>query len=416
LKRFSRREIVFVIFAATAAVIMLTGFISMNLAVAGKVGRAGDFLLPWRGVRAVFFEEIEPYGEIVARSVQMDVYQREVRAGEKPYLLDMPFQIVLLYAPLGIFGDAAVARGLYQLIAEASLLALALLSLQLSDWRPKWIFAILFFLLAGLGYYSFWSLIEGSPAILLGLVYAGILLSLRGGMDELTGALIAVSLYKWEIGGPLLVLVLLRILQQRRWRVVSGLFMALFIMMVVAFLVYPGWGLSFLRGTMANLRWNYGFTTGAIFTHMWPEWGERLGWALTAFLIIVLISEWRGGRGADSRRFHWTACLTLAATPLLGLRTEMQNLVVLLIPLAFIFAVVRERWKGGYWLGGILLALVFLVPWALFLGAGIPAGLREDLIFLFLPLFTVTGLYWIRWWAIRPPRTWLERANVAEYR
>lgn len=395
---------------------MLTGFISMNIAVAGKVGRAGDLLLPWRGVRAVFFDETEPYGETVARSVQMDVYQREARVGEKPYLLDMPFQIVLLYAPLGVFGDASVVRGLYRFVAEASLLALALLSLQLSDWRPRSFFAFLFFLLAGLGYYSLWSLIEGSPAILLGLVYAGILLSLRGGMDELAGTLIAVSLYKWEIGGPLLVLVLLRILQQRRWRVISGLFMTLFIMMVVAFLVYPGWGLSFLQSTMANLRWNYGLTTGAIFTQVWPEWGERLGWALSAFLIIMLISEWRGGRGADSRRFHWTACLTLAATPLLGLRTEMPNLVVLLIPLAFIFAVVRERWKGGYWLGGILLALVFLVPWALLLGAGIPAGLREDLIFLFLPLFTVTGLYWIRWWAIRPPRTWLERATVAEYR
>jgi hypothetical protein len=201
--------------------------------------------------------------------------------------------------------------------------------------------------------------------------------------------------------GPLLVLVLLRILQQRRWRIVSGLFMAFFIMMVVAFLVYPGWGLSFLRGTMANLRWNYGFTTSAIFTHMWPEWGERLGWALTAFLIIVLISEWRGGREADSRRFHWTSCLTLAATPLLGLRTEMQNLVVLLIPLAFIFAVVRERWKGGYWLGGTLLALVSLVPWALFLGAGIPAGLRRSDL-SFSAHFAMTGLYWIRWWAIRP--------------
>ena len=55
------------------------------------------------------------------------------------------------------------------------------------------------------------------------------------------------------------------------------------------------------------------------------------------------------------------------------------------------------------------------VPWALLLGAQIPEGWRKDLIFLFLPAFTVAGLYWIRWWAIRAPQTWLERATIREY-
>jgi hypothetical protein len=33
------------------------------------------------------------------------------------------------------------------------------------------------------------------------------------------------------------------------------------------------------------------------------------------------------------------------------------------------------------------------------------------LIFLFLPLFTLLGLYWIRWWAIRPPRIFTDLAR-----
>jgi len=91
-------------------------------------------------------------------------------------------------------------------------------------------------------------------------------------------------------------------------------------------------------------------------------------------------------------------------------------LVVLILPWAFILSVVRERWKAGYWLAGLLLLLVLLVPWGLFVGSVLTRQIRLDIIFLFMPVFTVIGLYWIRWWALRPPRTWLERAVNMEYR
>jgi hypothetical protein len=50
----------------------------------------------------------------------------------------------------------------------------------------------------------------------------------------------------------------------------------------------------------------------------------------------------------------------------------------------------------------------------LYLGGFLPANLRPDLAFLFLPVITVIGLYWVRRWAIRPPRTWTERATNPE--
>jgi hypothetical protein len=35
----------------------------------------------------------------------------------------------------------------------------------------------------------------------------------------------------------------------------------------------------------------------------------------------------------------------------------------------------------------------------------------QEIIFLFLPLSTLIGLYWIRWWAIRPPRILSDLVN-----
>lgn len=49
------------------------------------------------------------------------------------------------------------------------------------------------------------------------------------------------------------------------------------------------------------------------------------------------------------------------------------------------------------------------LPWLLYLGY-LPT-LRfstAETLYLFLPLFTLLGLYWMRWWMIRPPRTWMD--------
>lgn len=418
MRRWRGREIGFLVFAGVATMVIITAFIAMGTAAARLAGRGGDFLLPWRAARGFLFEDTEPYGAEIARQVQQDVYGREARAavGEKPYILDEPFPVELFFLPLGFIHEAAMARGVYLLVSESALLALTFLSLRLTDWQPRRLFTILFFLVSALNFYSLTSLLEGSPVFVLGVLYAGVLLALRSGSDELAGALMALSMHRLEIGGLFLLFVLLRVLRQQRWRVLSGVFMTLFVLLALSFFADPGWVLSYLRATLANLHWSYGLSPGVILTGLWPEWGPRLGWGLTGLLLVVLASEWAAGATGDFRRFYWAACLTLAVTPLAGVRSELQSLAVLIIPLALIFAVVRERWRAGYWLGGSLLLLLFAAPWAVSLGTFVPPGLRQQVIFLLLPGFTVAGLYWTRWWAIRPPRTWLERVSVPEYR
>ena len=83
---------------------------------------------------------------------------------------------------------------------------------------------------------------------------------------------------------------------------------------------------------------------------------------------------------------------------------------MLVIPLAFVFSVVYDRWRrAGAVVAFLLLLLVLLMPWALYLFA-LPMLKSNfgDILYLFLPVFTLLGLYWIRWWAIRPPRIWAD--------
>ncbi|MGC8857013.1 MAG: hypothetical protein ACP5QU_09450, partial [Anaerolineae bacterium] len=78
----------------------------------------------------------------------------------------------------------------------------------------------------------------------------------------------------------------------------------------------------------------------------------------------------------------------------------------------------RERWPHwGYTIVSLLLLFAFGLPWLLITQGISLAGLQPaEIVFLFYPLLTMLGLYWIRWWAVRLPRPWLERVARSEYR
>ena len=393
-----------IVFLAVCAALVFA-----NLTLKG----GGDFYVHWVGARAFLFDKIDPYsGEVPAR-VQQLVYGHSARAGDEPYIMDTPFQLLIFYYPFSLLSDPLLARALYALILELALFALAILSLRLTDWESPRIFAILFIFFAVFNFYTFQAIFEASPVLILGLLYVGILFALRAEMDEVAGALMAFSLYYWEVGAPFLILVVLRVYYEKRTRVFGGFFMTCFILFFLSFLSYPNWIIPFLRATTNNLRAGFGFNIRAILVDLFPAYGAIFGWILTIGLFILLGYEWSLARKGDFRRFYWTSCRSLAAAPLLGFRTEMEHLSVLIIPLALVFAIVRDRWyRFGNGLIILLMLLVFILPWILYLFAVNRFGaIAQEMIFLFLPLFTLIGLYWIRWWAIRPPRILSDFAN-----
>jgi hypothetical protein len=183
------------------------------------------------------------------------------------------------------------------------------------------------------------------------------------------------------------------------------------VLLAVSFLAHPGWFVPYLQATLAGLRAYHGTTAGALLAGYWPEAGARVAFGLAVTLLIVLGIEWWAARGGDFRRMAWTACLTLAATPLLAFRSEIGNLIVLLPGFTFLLAVIHDRWgRAGPWLASILLIASLAVPWIVYLRAVPSDESVVGLLFLFAPVLTILGLYWTRWWAIRPARTLMEQA------
>ena len=103
----------------------------------------------------------------------------------------------------------------------------------------------------------------------------------------------------------------------------------------------------------------------------------------------------------------WTASLTLVATPLLGVAYPFAGFVLLLLPFTLILSIIDSRWlTAGRLVILFMLAGVFTVTWLIVFRDNYQSA-------LFLPtsLALFVMLYWVRWWALHAPRTWLDQIN-----
>jgi hypothetical protein len=232
------------------------------------------------------------------------------------------------------------------------------------------------------------------------------------GLDELTGALMALSLFAWEVGLAFLVLFQWRAFREKRWRVLGGFAMTLTILLATSFLIYPDWVLPFLTAAAAMARSPHGFTSASILVALTPVYGARLAQGLSILVVGLLIIEWAAGRESDFRRFLWTACLALAAMPLSGLRTDTGQLVAIAPAFAIIYAAAMGKGRVHAWLGHAILLIACVLPWAVqarwhYLGD--PGS--QHVIGLLYPLTGLIGLYWTRWWFLHPHDTWMDQVR-----
>jgi hypothetical protein len=227
----------------------------------------------------------------------------------------------------------------------------------------------------------------------------------------LAGILLSLVAYQWEVGGLFFLFVIFFVFTNRRWGVLAGFGMAFFVMLVVAFLTNSGWGLPYIRAVLSAWYRGQNLTLEYILSTWLPNLNFPAGPVVSIALAILLFIEWWDSADAHFRRVVWTASLSLAATPLMGFPIFSSNHVVLILPFILIMALVWERWPRYRTLRVILLfLLVLLVPFGLYYRVvSIYDPLVLDLISILPPIAAILGLYWMRWWILRSPRTLFNR-------
>lgn len=396
---------------------ILAGLVWANLHFTRSWGGGTDFLVQWLSIRTFATSGVNPYDEGIRAELERMVYGQDAGSGQQKLKLISPLYLGALDLPFALTSDFPLARALWMLLLQAALALLAWLSIRLVNWRARWFSLLPLFLFIFFSYHGLRALVSGNPAILTALLIVWMLLALRSRRDELTGFLLALTTIQPQIVVFLVIFILLWTAAQRRWGVIVWFFASLAIMTTLGIFFSAEWPLEYLR-----VLWRYREffplgSPGRAFHTWWPGLGRQLGWLLTILLGGLLAVEWFAAIRKDFRWFLWTVCLTLAVSPWLGVPTDPRYFVTLFPVLILVLSVMEERMgASGRWLGLAGLLILFVGQWGLFAVRLSAETLdQQQFAFLFhLPLTAIIGLYWVRWWAIRPPRLYVEELRKNE--
>lgn len=408
----NRIKVISAIFSAIIIFALLAGLVIFNVFFVHSNPVDKKFLTPWLGMRTFLEIGNDPYGEPAAQRTQLLYYGKLAESGQDPLFLNQSFASVILYFPLALINDYTTARVVWMLLLELFLIGSAYLCRYLFEWKLPIFISAAYFILAILGSQAIIPLLENDQVILVFIFLLVGLIGVQKESDELSGAAFALAFFQPSVTAILCLMIFWWVLLNRRKRIIWGAMMAWGFLILASFGLFPGWFLPFIHSFKTEFVFVEYQSTFGFLSDLWPAIGLKVATVLTFGMIILLILEWRAALKRDFRWFLWVVSLTLATFPLVGIPTIADNNIIFLIPLTYILKVVADRLgRRKKWLYiGIIILLIFMVGWALWLGSlYFTDNVTYNTITFFAPSFLLlAGLYWIRWWATRPPRTWMD--------
>ncbi len=400
-----RRPLWTQIVTVLAVLIVLIALTIANFRFSEELPGGNDFLGRWMGARYWVQDGISPYDPQVSRASQQLIYGRAVdrEAGEDIQDFLYPFPAMIFFAPFGAL-PYTLARAIWMTILEIGLPILALIGIAIADWKPRRGVLISLLLFSVLWYQGTRAIIIGQFAVIEALLMAGALLAVKRGRDPLAGILLGLSIAKPQMAVLLIPFVFLWAAYARRWLIIAWGVGTIAGLLAVSVLLLPDWPLMWLQQLIEHPTYTVIGPPVEILADAFPSMSGVIAVALGGALALYLFWEWAKAAGKPDRWFQWTAALTIVITNLVAFRTATTNYVVLLPALCLVFAVLADRWgtKGDV---VILLMMAFILvgTWALFL-ATVEGNVEHPIMYLPLPILTLLGLWWARWWAIRAVR------------
>ena len=177
--------------------------------------------------------------------------------------------------------------------------------------------------------------------------------------------------------------------------------MVLALLFLIGMLLRTDWFMLFLRSMVYYVKYMNPTNIAKLIENWQPELGGRIGWAISGVFIVVLIAEWIINAQKNVNALEWVLALTLTVGFLVGIPNIGKHLFILWLPALYCIDKMQLRWeKRGIIYGGILTAVLFIVPWVCQLF--IFPDWKNPVSFLNLaaPLILVFLLFWNRWWII----------------
>jgi hypothetical protein len=382
----------------------LAGLTRMNYRFSVQNPGGNDFLTRWTGARKWLMEGISPYDQSVSQAAQETLYGRPAnpQQGESLGYFIYPLTSMIFYAPFGLL-EYLPARAVWMTVLELSIVGLSIVSMRLVRWQPKpvWIGSLILFGL--LWYHGVRAIILGSFAPIEALLIVAALYLILKDRDVGAGILLALSTSQPQMTFLLIPFVLMWAYSRRRFSLIRNFLISLLGLFILSLLFMPNWPMQMLWQwvDLSNYSARIGLLTSIIAAAV-PGLRTRLNIGMQIALWLYLFIEWVGAWKKESPWFLWTAMMTLVITNFVVLPPVTTHYVVLLPVFLLVFKIWRQRWEiVGNWVVGLVLLFLLIGLWLLFLNT-VDANIEHPAMYLPVPLFSLFGLWWVRWWAIRP--------------
>lgn len=406
-----RNPTIIVIILVVFIFVFLLGITRLNFQYSQQNPKMNNFQARWLGTRFLLLNGWSPYSDQTTSEIQNTVYGRQAREGEDPGYFVFPLYSILFYVPFALTQQYSLANAVWMTLLEVCIVGLIVASVTLSNWRPNLFILISLIIFTIFWYFTIRPVLNGNFSVVASFLIVISFLAIRAEMDSLAGFLLALGTIKPQIVLVLYIFIVLWAISNRRWMIISSLLGSLFLLSAAGSLFVPDWFVSFIRQIVLYSESKFITTAGSVMVFWLPGVGKQVGWLLTGVLLGLLIIEWRAAFRKQFNRFYWTALLTLAATPLIGIYSTIEYYIVLYPAMVMIFAVWDKRWgRFGQWLT-VLFLIVSSIGFWIYLLNGVERGIQPDLdpvIFYLFPIMIIFGLYWVKWWAMRPVRLPLE--------
>ncbi len=378
---------------------------------------AGEgFSIQFTGIQALVKAGSDPYSDQVTTQIRQSV------AWENAFVKDIyprytsPLYSGLVVFPFTLLGDKILAHALWMTTELILVFSMLLLCLRLTNWKPSWYSFLLISLGTVFSYHVVMPWLDGGLSIWAAFFLVIGMVAIGANRQEVSGIFMALAMVMPQMVILPVIFTLIWCVSAKKRAVVLWFFSALILLSVISLFLVPDWIIQYIR-----LLYNFSavFPPGSprlFFSSNFPGLGQQIGWLVTGLSVIILVFEWIVSLRKDFRRFLWAVCLTMVLSQWIGIPTIPGNFIELIIPLILIAAMLSERWRhGGPWSSILIVAVLFVWQWALYYLdlMGSQPAVQLNLIFP-LPLILLIGLYWVRWWAIKPRRLLIEELRLSE--
>lgn len=381
------------------------GWVNYQFAVTNPGGN--DFLVHYVGTRSLLFDGLSPYSDEVAVRIQTAAYGHPAQGIEHELRVAYPLYSVFLFAPFAVISDYEIARAVWMTVLEIALVAMAFLSIKLVGWKPSLSIQGWVLLFSLIWYHAVRGIINGNAVILVGLLLTGVFLFIKNEQHELAGILLAVTTIKPHLVVLIIPFILVWAIYQKRWKVLAWFFGSMAILISLGLLIIPNWIYQNIWEILKYPDYNPAGTLAAALTEWLPNLEKEFRWGIAIILGFVLVSEGWKARKGNFQHFLWTGLLIIMISQWIGIQTDPGNFILLFPGLILVLSIFVNRWEEqGTWISIGYLGVLFIVPWITFAVTiqRTYQPVQNPIMFIPLPLISMLGLYWTKWWVISSSR------------